>query len=74
VRVRRFHHNERPDDRVLDARDSKSTLRAVLLRVERGCAKLRTIGSKKRSVLRNLLSQPARSASNQGQLHASFLT
>ena len=32
------------------------------------------VGSKKRSVLRNLLSQPARSASNQGELHASFLT
>src|SRR5262245_66496206 len=32
------------------------------------------VGSKKRSVLRNLLSQPARSPSNQGELHASFLT
>src|SRR5262249_39053290 len=32
------------------------------------------VGSKKRSVLRNLLSQPARSASNQGELHAFFLT
>src|SRR4029077_1946994 len=32
------------------------------------------VGSKKRSVLGNLLSQPARSASNQGELHAIFLT
>src|SRR5499433_3068632 len=32
------------------------------------------VGSKKRSVLRNLLSQPARSASNDGELHASLLT
>src|SRR5262249_22889815 len=32
------------------------------------------VGSKKRSVLRNFLSQPARSASNEGELHASFLT
>src|SRR5262249_60221784 len=31
------------------------------------------VGSKKRSVFRNLLSQPARSASNPGELHASFL-
>jgi len=31
-------------------------------------------GSKKRSVLCNFLSQPARSASNEGELHASFLT
>jgi hypothetical protein len=30
------------------------------------------VGSKKRSVLRNFLSQPARSASNEGELHASF--
>src|SRR6516164_504808 len=32
------------------------------------------VGSKKRSVLRNFLSQPARSASNEGELHASVLT
>src|SRR5215471_7920282 len=31
------------------------------------------VGSKKRSVLRNFLSQPARSAFNEGELHASFL-
>src|SRR6516165_12386469 len=45
----------------------------------RGCTKSSTmaspdVGSKKRSVLRNLLSQPARSAFNEGELHASFLT
>src|SRR5215831_906278 len=45
----------------------------------RGCTKSSTmaspdVGSKKRSVLRNFLSQPARSASNEGELHASFLT
>src|SRR6516165_5515792 len=32
------------------------------------------VGSKKRSVIHNFLSQPARSASNEGELHASFLT
>src|SRR5262249_55730602 len=32
------------------------------------------VGSKKRSVLRNFLSQPARSASNEGERRASFLT
>src|SRR5262249_46877849 len=48
-------------------------------RIKRGCTKSSTmaspaVGSKKRSILRNFLSQPARSASNDGELHASLLT